>query len=221
MVKDRLHHYENWIFDWSGTLVDDLAMVLDATNHVLRTYGKNEIGREDFRMSFRLPYAGYYEEILPGVPMEELEDHFREGFARSEASGVTSPLLPYALDFLEKLQSKNKRIFILSSMDAGAFDRHALELGIDHFFEATYAGILDKRNQIHLMLEKHEHDALNTVFLGDMCHDVETAKHGGIASIALLTGYQNAEQLGASSPDLLVEDLSVIHPLLEAPTQQD
>ena len=221
MVKDRLHHYENWIFDWSGTLVDDLAMVLDATNHVLRTYGKNEIGREDFRMSFRLPYAGYYEEILPGVPMEELEDHFREGFARSEASGVTSPLLPYALDFLEKLQSKNKRIFILSSMDAGAFDRHALELGIDHFFEATYAGILDKRNQSHLMLEKHELDALNTVFLGDMCHDVETAKHGGIASIALLTGYQNAEQLGASSPDLLVEDLSVIHPLLEAPTQQD
>ena len=221
MVKNRLHHYENWIFDWSGTLVDDLAMVLDATNHVLRTYGKNEIGREDFRMSFRLPYAGYYEEILPGVPMEELEDHFREGFARSEASGVTSPLLPYALDFLEKLQSKNKRIFILSSMDAGAFDRHALELGIDHFFEATYAGILDKRNQIHLMLEKHKLDALNTVFLGDMCHDVETAKHGGIASIALLTGYQNAEQLGASSPDLLVEDLSVIHPLLEAPTQQD
>lgn len=221
MVKDRLHHYENWIFDWSGTLVDDLAMVLDATNHVLRTYGKNEIGREDFRMSFRLPYAGYYEEILPGVPMEELEDHFREGFARSEASGVTSPLLPYALDFLEKLQSKNKRIFILSSMDAGAFDRHALELGIDHFFEATYAGILDKRNQIHLMLEKHKLDVLNTVFLGDMCHDVETAKHGGIASIALLTGYQNAEQLGASSPDLLVEDLSVIHPLLEAPTQQD
>ena len=138
MVKDRLHHYENWIFDWSGTLVDDLAMVLDATNHVLRTYGKNEIGREDFRMSFRLPYAGYYEEILPGVPMEELEDHFREGFARSEASGVTSPLLPYALDFLEKLQSKNKRIFILSSMDAGAFDRHALELGIDHFFEAPF-----------------------------------------------------------------------------------
>lgn len=220
-MKAKLHQYQNWIFDWSGTLVDDLAMVLDATNHVLRIYGKEEIEREDFRMSFRLPYAGYYAEILPGVPLEELEGHFREGFARSEASGVTSPLLPHALKFLESLQSKDKRIFILSSMDAAAFDRHAVELGIDHFFEASYAGVLDKRDQIHLMLEKHALEASNTVFLGDMCHDVETAKHGGVASIALLTGYQNAEQLGMASPDLLVDDLSIIHPWLDAPTSEN
>ena len=221
MVKSKLHHYQNWIFDWSGTLVDDLAMVLDATNHVLAKYGKGEIGREDFRMSFRLPYAGYYEEILPGIPLAELEDHFREGFARSEASGVTSPLLPYALEFLECLHSKDKRMFILSSMDAAAFERHAVELGIDHFFEASYAGVLDKRDQIHTMLEKHSLETSNTVFLGDMCHDVETAKHGGVASIALLTGYQNAEQLGAANPDLLIADLSEIHPLLEMPLNNE
>ena len=190
-------------------------MVLDATNHVLRNYGKDEMEREDFRMSFRLPYAGYYEEILPGVPLEELEDHFREGFAHSEASGVTSPLLPYALEFLECLHAKDKRMFILSSMDALAFERHVVELGIDHFFEATYAGVLDKRDQIHVMLEKHSLESADTVFLGDMCHDIETAKHGGLASVALLTGYQNAEQLQTASPDLLVGDLSEIHQLIE------
>lgn len=217
MAESKIHHYKNWIFDWSGTLVDDLAMVLDATNHVLRNYGKDEMGREDFRMSFRLPYAGYYEEILPGVPLEELEDHFREGFASSEASGVTSPLLPYALEFLECLHAKDKRMFILSSMDALAFERHVVELGIDHFFEATYAGVLDKRDQIHAMLEKHSLESAHTVFLGDMCHDIETAKHGGVASIALLTGYQNAEQLQTASPDLLVGDLSEIHQLIEKP----
>lgn len=192
-------------------------MVLDATNHVLRNYGKDEMEREDFRMSFRLPYAGYYEEILPGVPLEELEDHFREGFAHSEASGVTSPLLPYALEFLECLHAKDKRMFILSSMDESAFERHVVELGIDHFFEATYAGVLDKRDQIHVMLEKHSLESADTVFLGDMCHDIETAKHGGLASVALLTGYQNAEQLQTASPDLLVDDLSDIHQLIEKP----
>ena len=222
MVKTRIHHYENWIFDWSGTLVDDLAMVLDATNHVLRKYGKGELGREDFRMNFRLPYAGYYEEILPGVPLAELEDHFREGFAHSEASGVTSPLLPYAVEFLRCLQSKQKRMFILSSMDAGAFERHAQELGVDHFFEASYAGVLDKRDQIRCMLDDHRLDAERTVFLGDMCHDVETAKHGGVTSIALLTGYQNADQLLSANPDLMVDDLSEIQQLLEHPvTKRD
>lgn len=216
MDKERIPHYENWIFDWSGTLVDDLAMVLDATNHVLRHYGQGEIGREDFRKRFRLPYAGFYEEVLPGVPLDELEGHFRVGFADSEASGVNAPLLPFAVDFLQCLRVREKRMFILSSMDALAFDRHARELGVNHFFEATYAGVLDKREQIHLMIERHELDAASTVFLGDMCHDIETARHGGIASIALLTGYQSADQLSRADPDLVADDLSEIHQIVES-----
>ncbi|MBT8044660.1 MAG: HAD hydrolase-like protein, partial [Verrucomicrobiae bacterium] len=140
---------------------------------------------------------------------------FRRGFADSEASGVTSPLLPYALEFLDLLYSRKKRMFILSSMDADAFDRHAVELGVDHYFEATYAGVLDKRDQIHRMIDSHQLDVRRTVFLGDMCHDVETARHGGVTSIALLTGYQNAEQLSRSNPDLVVDDLSKIKELLE------
>lgn len=215
MIHSQINHYENWIFDWSGTLVDDLAMVLDATNHVLRQYGKLAIGREEFRRDFQLPYAGFYEEKLPGVPLSELETHFRQGFADSEAAGVIMPLLPHAADFLSCLMAKNKRMFILSSMDADAFERHARSLGVDHFFEETYAGVLDKRNQIKEMLDTHKLDTASTVFLGDMVHDVETAHHGGVTSIALLTGYQNAEQLSQSSPHLMVDDLSHVKKLLE------
>ena len=215
MVASRIHEYENWIFDWSGTLVDDLAMVLDATNHVLRHYGKDEISREEFKQRFRLPYAGFYDEILPGVPLDELEDHFRVGFARSAESGVVSPLLPYAKEFLKVLAGRGKRMFILSSMDAEAFVDHAKELEVDHYFEAVYAGVLDKRAQIHQLLKNHALEAENTVFLGDMCHDVETARHGSVSSIALLTGYQSEEQLQQADPDWLVRDLLEIQAQLE------
>ncbi len=206
-----MNRFKNWIFDWSGTLVDDLAMVLDATNHVLRHYGKPPITREEFKRRFRLPYAGFYEEILPGVPLEELESHFRIGFADSAQSGVTSPLLPYAKEFLQVLHNEGKRMFILSSMDAEAFEIHAEELGVASYFEATYAGVLDKRSQIHQILKNHELDVSSSVFLGDMCHDIETARHGGIASVALLTGYQSAEQLQSVQPDWLVKDLVEVH----------
>lgn len=214
-IRSPIHRCENWIFDWSGTLVDDLTMVLDATNHVLGHYGEGEISRDDFRLRFRLPYAGFYEEVLPGVPLEELEDHFRVGFAKSAESGVVSPLLPYAREFLEFLHNGGRRMFILSSMDARAFDEHVVELGVDHYFEATYAGVLDKREQIHLMLEAHGLDAGTTVFAGDMRHDVETARHGGVSSIALLTGYQNEQHLSAAEPDLLAADLREVRCLIE------
>ncbi|MBK1832095.1 HAD family hydrolase [Verrucomicrobiaceae bacterium R5-34] len=217
-MKEKIHSFENWIFDWSGTLVDDLAMVLDATNHVLRHYGKEQITRDEFRLRFRLPYVGFYEEILPNIPLDELEDHFRVGFANSAASGVISPLLPHAMDFLQFLQSRNRRMFILSSMDAQAFEGHAEELAVAQYFESSYAGVLDKREQIHQLLETHQLDASKTVFLGDMTHDVDTARHGGVASIALLTGYQNEQQLLSSEPDWIANDLSVVRSVLESST---
>lgn len=217
MVHTNIHRYENWIFDWSGTLVDDLTMVLDATNHVLGQYTRPRLSRDEFREHFRLPYSGFYQELLPGVPLDELEGHFRKGFADSEASGVTTPLLPHAVDFLQHLSNANRRMFILSSMDAPSFERHSRELNVDHFFEATYAGVLDKREQIHLMLATHGLDPAETVFLGDMQHDIDTARHGGVASIALLTGYQSAGQLEKSSPDLLAKDLSEVKSLLVSP----
>ena len=48
-----------------------------------------------------------------------------------------------------------------------------------------------------------------------MTHDVETARHGGITSIAVLTGYNHAEVLAAVRPDLTVADLGALRELLD------
>ena len=55
-----------------------------------------------------------------------------------------------------------------------------------------------------------------TLFIGDMEHDIETAKHGGVHSCAVLTGYNTLEQLRAAKPDLIVEHLSELRGMLEA-----
>ena len=48
--------FKNLIFDWSGTLVDDLALTLDASNYVFSQYGKPCMDRDEFRAEFQLPY---------------------------------------------------------------------------------------------------------------------------------------------------------------------
>jgi len=48
-----------------------------------------------------------------------------------------------------------------------------------------------------------------------MQHDIETARHGGIRSCAVLTGYNRLDQLRASAPDLIVEHLGELRELLE------
>ena len=48
-----------------------------------------------------------------------------------------------------------------------------------------------------------------------MQHDIETAKHGGIHSCAVLTGYNSLEQLRASKPDIIVEHLGELQEILQ------
>ena len=46
-----------------------------------------------------------------------------------------------------------------------------------------------------------------------MIHDVEAAKHGGVMSIAVLTGYDTLEKLTPSRPDVVVSSLHELHRL--------
>jgi len=204
--------FRNLIFDWSGTLVDDLGPVIDATNFVLSKYGVDPMDREQFRRRFRLPYREFYNELLPDVALEELEEHFRPAFDGSEAKVF---VLPHAREKLDWCKQLGIRTFVLTSMDAIAFARQLEEFGLKGHFEATYAGVLDKRDLIHRILETHGLSPDETAFVGDMTHDVETARHAGIASIAVLTGYNHPEVLAAVRPDLTVPDLGVLRTIFE------
>lgn len=204
--------FRNLIFDWSGTLVDDLGPVIEATNAVLGQYHLPPLDRESFRRQFRLPYREFYAEKLPHVPLEELEHHFRRAFA---AAVTPVTVLPHAREKLEWCRTCGIRAFVLTSMDSNAFEHQMDELGMRDYFEATYSGVLDKRELIHWILETRGLDPAETAFVGDMTHDVETARHGGVSSIAVLTGYNHPEILAAVRPDLTVPDLGVLRELLD------
>lgn len=206
--------FRNLIFDWSGTLVDDLPPVLEATNHVLGVYGKEALDRDAFRNAFRLPYAEFYHEMIPGVPLEELEGHFRRAF---DASVAPVTILPHAREKLEWCRDHGIRCFVLTSMDSSAFARQLVELGLLDFFEATYSGVLDKRDHILKILDLHGLNPDESGFVGDMVHDIETARHGGLTSIAVLTGYTLAGPLAVAKPDITVPDLEGLRRLLGRP----
>jgi phosphoglycolate phosphatase-like HAD superfamily hydrolase len=53
-----------------------------------------------------------------------------------------------------------------------------------------------------------------------MVHDVDTAKHGGIASVALATGYDPVERLEQSDPHHFFDHLGDFRQWLENSTIQ-
>ena len=63
----------NIIFDWSGTLVDDLPAVWEATNYVLKRARRPEMTLDQFRAEFCLPFTLFYDRHIPHVPLARLE----------------------------------------------------------------------------------------------------------------------------------------------------
>ena len=208
--------FDHLIFDWSGTLVNDLPPTLDATNAVLTSYGVEAMDEETFRTRFRLPYTEFYEEVLPGVPVEDLEGIFRGAFNESLQKVHA---LPFAEEILVWAHQSAKQCYVLSSADTGLLTKQAKDLGLhDHFVE-IYAGVIDKRERIHGILSHHDLVPEKTAFIGDMVHDIETARHGGVASVALTTGYDSEGRLVAADPDHLFPSLEAFRDWLEGSLQ--
>lgn len=202
----------NIIFDWSGTLVDDLPAVLAATNFVFESCGVKPMSLETFRAEFCLPFKGFYERFVPDVPMAELERNFHNHF-RHVQDAVTE--LPRARDFLIFCRKHGIRTFVLSTVHRDYFALQAGALGFEQYIDKPYLGIWDKRAKILEVLAENQLAAPETLFIGDMQHDIETAKFGGVNSCAVLTGYNRLDQLRASEPDLIVEHLGELREILE------
>jgi phosphoglycolate phosphatase len=201
----------NIVFDWSGTLVDDLPAVWEATNYVLTQAGKAVLTLDQFRAEFCLPFTGFYDRHTPDVPMAQLEIWFHGRFREVQASVCA---LPHAREFLEFCRQHRLRTFLLSTVAPDHFAVQERATGFGKFLDRPYTGVWDKRQKIHEILTENNLSPAETLFIGDMQHDIETARHGGIHSCAVLTGYNTLEQLRAAKPDLIVEHLGELRELL-------
>lgn len=201
----------NVILDWSGTLADDLGPVVHATNRIFLEFGRRELTLDEFRRHFRLPFSEFYAELLPEATSEGLEELY-ERFFLGLQDGIE--LLPGAREFLDHCRATGRKMFLLSTIKPDHFARQAARLGVEPYFEHCYVGIRDKREKIREILHVHGLVPAETVFVGDMVHDIETARHGGIVSVAVLTGFDPADKLLSGHPDVIVRDLPSLACLL-------
>lgn len=200
----QLNFCKNFIFDWSGTLVDDLGPVIDSTNKVFNHYGKKSFSRDEFCSNFCLPFEGFYKKFLPEASMSDLEDLYAKFFSESNESVY---LLPGCLEILNKCKQHKIGVYLLSSIKHQHFEEQSKELKVRGLFNYVYTEALDKREWINRVLNENSLDVNDTVFVGDMKHDIDTANFADVFSVGVLTGYNSRKMLEESSPKLIVDDL--------------
>ena len=152
----------NVIFDWSGTLVDDLPAVWKATNYVLTQAERSEMSLEQFRAEFCLPFTIFYERHVGHIPLPQLETWFHSCFRQVQDSVCE---LPHARAFLEFCRAQRVRTFLLSTVNREHFAVQSGKTGFDKYLDKPYLNVWDKRHKIHEILEEN-HWQVPAAFLG-------------------------------------------------------
>ena len=103
-------HITTVIWDWNGTLLDDVALCARLIDTLLTRHGYAPVGSlEKYRQVFRFPVRAYYEDVgfdFSRHPFDELAAEYMELYTpQSEACG----LVPGALDTVRRLREKGLR----------------------------------------------------------------------------------------------------------------
>jgi phosphoglycolate phosphatase len=201
----------NIILDWSGTMVDDLLPVLHTTNYVLKTCGQSALSLAEFRRDFCLPVRKFYEARVPHRSLSELEQLFLGEYPRHQDE---IQMLPHTWAFLEFCVASGRRVFVASSADARTYLHQMQRFGLDRYITRPYVSIADKTKKIHEILIENALNPDETLFVGDMEHDIEAGHAGGVHTCAVLTGYNPVDKLRAMQPDLICEHLGELQTIL-------
>ena len=208
----------NIILDWSGTVVDDLGAVVQATNDVFREFGRAEISREAFRSEFALPLSRFYERFLPGVPIERIEEVYHRQFQvrRGEVG-----LLPGVSEFLEFCRRSNRSLYGISTMYGHHFNEQARRLDVQDYFLRVYVEAIDKEAEIKRVLAENHLITRETAFVGDMAHDIEAARKCGVLPVGILTGFDSVDKLAPAGAALVIRGFGELQQLLGTPRHED
>jgi len=196
------HRVETVIWDFNGTIIDDLDLVVRSVNLQLEGRGLPTLTLDGYREVFGFPVEAYYRRIgldLDAESMGDLSDEFFRAYVPELAN---CPLHDGVRDALERFRGIGARQVVLSAMEEGLLKSTIDHLGIAEFFEAVY-GLAHLEGDSKLsrgreLLADHNIEPGTALMIGDTDHDAEVADALGIRVILIARGHQSRSRLHAT-----------------------
>jgi phosphoglycolate phosphatase len=187
------------LWDWNGTLLDDLWLAVRSANVLLARRGLPLLTRESYLASFGFPVSAYYASIGFDFDKEEFDVLSAEYVAEYEAAIGECRLQPGAIEILDRLAGLGCIQSVLSASHLGFLDEALRQFGIrERFFDI--AG-LDNKNAHgktdvgRLLIDRLGADSDRTLLVGDTLHDCEVARALGCGCVLFTGGHQNRSRL--------------------------
>lgn len=209
--------YTHIIWDWNGTLLDDIGASLASVNDMLAARGEKPMDINRYKECIGTPIIRFYEQVfdLEKEDYSSILAEYNAGYMRHLADcGLTEGAEQAIADFA----ASGIRQAIVSSSNNAQLCENARKYGVYDCFEAVL-GAADfkadsKIERARAYLARSGAEKGRVLVVGDLEHDAEMAAQIGADCVLLTSGHEHPERLarlGAVIFDKICQLISFVH----------
>lgn len=204
-------------WDWNGTLVADVDLVVKINNMVFAAHGYRDTTAEEYRRLFRFPVREYYYDL--GVTPEDFKviaKEWNEGYvAHFHETGLTDGVL----EALRRFKAAGFRQVIISASQVDQLRAQVksfpeLEGMFDEVLGLSDVYAVSKVQLARDYLARSGVDPQDAVFLGDTTHDAEVAQAIGCRCYLISGGHQADDVLATAGDAQVIRRFEELFPIL-------
>lgn len=218
--------YNFAVFDWNGTLLDDVKANVEGTNATLAKLGRAPITLERYRETMDFPVTHLY--ARNGVDADtylaradELADAFYESY---EKASQNTPLTHGTIELLDWLLDQDVTTMILSNYLHEKLEAQMAARHVHHKFKhicgndrVLNKGITrtTKLERLKVYLDEFGYDPAEAFIIGDSLEEIEVGKHLGMTTISVTWGCFSRERLEKGGANHMIDDLAQLPKILQ------
>lgn len=205
-------HVTHILWDWNGTLIDDVQLTYDVVRELIQKYNQREISLDEYRQKFCIPVSDLYRAVGFNVQTSELTEMAEYFHRRYEGSRDRFTLHTRVSEVLHAVTKSGRVQSILSAHPQDQIEGALSHFGIRHHFQSVIGATSNLGiSKIAHGKEWFESSGLKphqAVLIGDTDHDADVARALGIACVLVSQGHQEfavLERTGARVFHTLME----------------
>jgi len=191
--------YDHIIWDWNGTLLNDVELCLSIINNILDRINLTRLSLKDYKDIFTFPVKNYYENAGIDFSKYSFEALGKEWIKEYEQRRFETSLFPNAKEVLNHIRQNNIEQSILSAYSMKNLIEIVRHFEVENFFNHLVG--LDNiyaASKIDLGKELVKKLGLNNeriLLIGDTIHDFEVSEEIGTDCLLIAGGHQSKERL--------------------------
>jgi phosphoglycolate phosphatase len=199
MEEWMLSSLKSVVWDFNGTLLNDLDLAIRVVNEQLKRRGLPLLTEAAYRDVFGFPVKSYYRRIGLNSQADSMAELSEEFFTLYDAGVEGCSLQDGAVEMLQWFASRGVRQFVLSAMEENRLHEKIHSLGIEAYFDGVYglphleADSKLSRGSDLVHEERIETDS--TLLIGDTTHDAKVASKLGMHVVLIAQGHQSQLRL--------------------------